>query len=140
MREVAPGLWIGNALEARDVSAVLSVGVEAIVDLAAKEPPITATRDIVCCRIPVADGQGNPIPRIQLAIETVRRLVVSRIPTLVACSAGMSRSPLIAAAALARKNDASIEDMLSQVTTTGPCDVSPALFADVITALDDLRE
>jgi protein-tyrosine phosphatase len=92
MREIAAQLWIGNALEARNLSTVLNAGIEAIVDLAIEEPPISATRELVCCRIPILDGAGNPPARIRLAVETICRLVSSEVPTLVVCSAGMSRS------------------------------------------------
>lgn len=47
-------LWLGNALEARDVSTALRQGIVAIVDLAIQFP-----RDIVYCRIPLVDGSGN---------------------------------------------------------------------------------
>jgi hypothetical protein len=40
-------LWIGNAKEARDVRAVLALGIAAVVDLAMEEPPILLPRDIV---------------------------------------------------------------------------------------------
>ena len=39
MREVIPGvLWIGNALEARDVRRVLDLELQAVIDLAMEEP------------------------------------------------------------------------------------------------------
>lgn len=136
MREVAPKLWIGNALEARNLSAILDAGIEAIVDLAIEEPPISATRELVCCRIPISDGQGNPSARIQLAIETVCGLASSEMTTLVACSAGMSRSPVVVAAALARRNGMTFDEALTQIADVGPCDVSPALLAEVIAVLE----
>jgi len=136
MREVASKLWVGNALEARNVSAVLDAGIEAIVDLAMEEPPISATRELVCCRIPLWDGAGNPSTRIHLAIETICRLVSSESPTLVACSAGMSRTPAIVAAALSRLSGITIAEALAQVTVGGPCDVSPALLSDIVATLE----
>lgn len=40
MREVTPEkLWIGNALDARDVTGVLGLGIAAIVDLAIEDRP-----------------------------------------------------------------------------------------------------
>jgi len=131
MREVAKKLWIGNALEARDLTAILNVGIEAIVDLAIEEIPISATRELICCRIPISDGGGNPSSRIQLAVKTIVDLVSSQVPTLVACSAGMSRSPAIVAATLSQLNGVSLAEALKQVTQTGPCDVSPALLAEI---------
>ncbi len=41
MREVIPHvLWIGNALDARNVKGVLAAGIGVIIDLAMEEPPI----------------------------------------------------------------------------------------------------
>ena len=59
MREVIDQLWIGNAIDARDVTGVLGLGVAAIVDLAIEEPPIQYPRDVVYCRFPLIDGSGN---------------------------------------------------------------------------------
>lgn len=60
MREVIVNrLWIGNALDARDVSGVLRLGIEAVVDLAIEEPPIQYPRDLVYCRFPLVDGAEN---------------------------------------------------------------------------------
>jgi protein-tyrosine phosphatase len=129
------GLWIGNAFEARYLAVVLDAEFEAIVDLALEEPPIATTRDFVYCRIPLFDGAGNTLARIQLAIATVSRLVSSDVPTLVACSAGMSRSPVIVAASMAHMKTTSFEEALSQISQIGPCDVSPALLSDVATVL-----
>jgi len=46
MREVRPGLWIGNALESRDLTRVLELGMEALVDLAIEEPPASLVREL----------------------------------------------------------------------------------------------
>jgi hypothetical protein len=48
MRRVADlPLWIGTAWDARDIRGVLDAGIEAVVDLAAEEPPAQPTRDLV---------------------------------------------------------------------------------------------
>ena len=111
MRAVIPKLlWIGNALDARDIKTVLGVGVTAIIDLAIEEPSIQFPRDIVYCRFPLIDGEGNSPPVLRAAIQMTAHFVRSEISTLVACSAGMSRSPAIVAAALAaRREDAICE-------------------------------
>ncbi|MBN9517077.1 hypothetical protein J0H58_00935 [bacterium] len=61
MRPV-PGyrLWLGQVGHARDLHPVLSVGIAVLVDLAADEPPVFVTRDIVYCRFPLHNGSGNP--------------------------------------------------------------------------------
>ena len=85
MREVIPKvLWIGNALEARDVQAVLGVGIAAVVDLAMEEVPILFPRDVTCCRFPLIDGAGNTPAVIKAAIDTTISFIRGRVPTLVA--------------------------------------------------------
>jgi protein-tyrosine phosphatase len=132
MREVVPNLvWIGNAHDLRDVKSVLAHGISAVVDLAAEEPAAQYPRDTVYCRIPLVDSAGNSPSILRLAIETTSWLIQSRVPALVACGGGMSRSPAIVAAALARVEGISIEEALARIAAVGPHDPSPGLLADV---------
>jgi protein-tyrosine phosphatase len=70
-----------------------------------------------------------------LAIETVAQLLRANITTLVACSAGMSRSPCIAAAALSRVTGQPPNQALVQCVGGAAADVSPLLWHDVCAAL-----
>jgi len=124
-------LWLGAAAEARDLSAVLSLGVLAIVDLALEEPPIPVPRDILYCRIPLVDGSGNRPEIIRAAVGLTSSFIDSDVPVLIACGAGMSRAPVIAAAALAIVEDISLEEALEDITTGLPHDVSTSLWAEV---------
>lgn len=118
MREVIPQrLWIGNAIDARDVTRVLDHGISAIVDLAIEEPPIQFPRDVVYCRFPLADGAGNQPAILRAAIETTANFIASGTPTLVGCGAGMSRSPAIVAAATAMKEQIPLADALRRLTS-----------------------
>src|SRR5580698_4775117 len=102
MRQIEElSLWIGTARDARDIKNVLSLGIKAIVDLALEEIPIQPTRDLVYLRFPLLDGTGNPTWLMQAAIKIVSECIRSRVPTLIACGAGMSRSPAITAIAAA---------------------------------------
>lgn len=132
MREVIPEkLWIGNALDARDVTGVLGLGIAAIVDLAIEEPPIQFPRDVAYCRFPLMDGSGNQMAILRAAIETTATFIDSGTPTLVACSAGMSRSPAIVAAAIAMTEEVELVDVLGKLTAEQPHDVSPGLLAEL---------
>lgn len=140
MREVLAGkLWIGNARDARDVRGVLSAGVTAVIDLAIEEPPAAFPRDMTYCRFPLLDGPDNPAARLRVAIVTAAELIRARIPTLIACSGGMSRSPAIAAAALARATGIDLQQALAEVLGTGPRDLAPGLWMDVETVFRELR-
>jgi protein-tyrosine phosphatase len=124
-------LWIGHASDVRDMRLVLASGILAVVDLAMEEPPPVLARDLVVVRIPLVDGPGNPRWRLQEAIDTVSRLISARIPTLVGCGAGMSRSPCIVGMALARVLRIAPQDALAQVLETGRSDISPGLWAEL---------
>ncbi|MCH9655307.1 MAG: dual specificity protein phosphatase family protein [Planctomycetes bacterium] len=132
MREVIPQLlWIGNARDARDVKGVLDLGISAIIDLALEEPPISFPREIVYCRLPLIDGDENNQPVLETTIETVARFIQAEVPTLVACSAGMSRSPAIVAGALSKTKAISFREAIGQIAAIGPCDVSPGLWNQI---------
>ncbi|MBL4883737.1 MAG: dual specificity protein phosphatase family protein [Planctomycetaceae bacterium] len=131
MREVTSSLWIGNAFGARNLTGVYELEIEAIVDLAIEEPPVSLSRDLVYCRIPIVDGAGNSTGRIRFAVDSVIKLITLGIPTLVACSAGLSRSPAIVAASLAVHENIDIRKSLANITESGPCDVHPGLLLDI---------
>ena len=91
MREVLPGLlWIGNAFDARDLKRILDSQIQAVIDLAMEEPPAALTRDLIYCRFPLVDGQGNSPAVIEAAINTAVIFVGAKVPTLISCSGGMS--------------------------------------------------
>jgi len=132
MREVIPKLvWIGNGRDARDVAAVLACEIQAVVHLAVEESPTMFPRDIIYCRFPLLDGSGNPPAILRTAIQTVCMLIDENVPILVACSGGMSRSPAILAAAMARAKRESPEKWLTQIAAAGPHDVAPALWNEI---------
>jgi predicted protein tyrosine phosphatase len=136
MREVIPKvLWIGNAKEARDVRAILGLGIAAVVDLAMEEAPIVFPRDVTYCRFPLIDGAGNTPAVIKAAIDTTVSFVRGNVPTVVACSGGMSRSPAIVAVALAVIENMTNDEALKRVAVLGPHDVSTTFWADVHRAI-----
>src|SRR5579864_520702 len=120
MRQIAGfSLWLGHVGDVRDLRAVLASGVLAVVDLALNEPPATVTRELVYCRFPLIDGAGNPPWLLRAAVDCVAHLLHSGTPTLVYCGAGMSRSPCIAAAAIASVRGCSPDEALTWVTKSG---------------------
>ena len=79
MRAIVPGvLWVGNALEARDVAGVLAAGISVVIDLAIEEPPIQFPRDVAYCRFPLLDGAGNGDAVLRSAIDTAAHLIAAR--------------------------------------------------------------
>jgi protein-tyrosine phosphatase len=124
-------LWIGTARDARDMLAIHEAGIEAVVDLAMDEPPVQPTRELVYLRFPIVDNDGNALWVLRGAVSAVVELLAARVPTLVACSAGASRSPAVAAIAIAEWLGISAKVALMRV---GAGDVSVTLWRD-LTAL-----
>jgi protein-tyrosine phosphatase len=101
------------------------------VDLAVNEPPASVTRELVYCRFPLVDGSGNPPWLLRAAVEVVAGLLRTGTPTLVYCGPGMSRSPCIAAGAIALARGCPPAEALAAVAQSGVADVSPGLWSDV---------
>jgi protein-tyrosine phosphatase len=132
MRRIDPhALWIGHVGHVRDLRAVLAAGITALVDLAANEPSATITRDLVYCRFPLVDGGGNAPQLLRLAIRTTANLLAARMPTLVYCSVGLSRSPCVVAAALSVVEQRNPDECLTGLLQSGRWDVSPLLWRDI---------
>lgn len=125
-------LWQGNSVEAGDVRAILDLGVQAVVDLAAEEQSIRYPRDILVLRYPIIDGAGNPPWLLESIVCTLHNLLANEIPTFVYCSAGLSRSPALIAAALARSRNVSMEDAIAIVLGERSLDVSTALWSELV--------
>jgi protein-tyrosine phosphatase len=124
-------LFIGHAGDLRDLRAIHAAEIAAVVDLAANEPPAALTRDLAYCRLPLIDGPGNPGWLLWTAVTLVTDFVRESVPSLVCCSGGMSRSPAVAAAAIARVQSITLHAALELVAAGGAIDVSPGLWHDV---------
>lgn len=124
-------LWLGHAGDTRDSHLILSEGIEAVVELADSEPLATLPRELVRLRFPLSDDGNNPPWLLRFAAESVAALIRARVPTLVCCSAGMSRSLTIVAAALGLAERRSLADALNLIAVHGPADISPGLLRQV---------
>ena len=132
MIEIEPKLlWIGTVQDARDISLVLDTGIEALVDLALDELTPTLNRELIYCRFPLIDGEGNSPERLRAAVETVVSFLTKSVPTFVFCSAGMSRSPCIAAVALSLYRKEPFDSALESILSGKSHDVSPTLWAEL---------
>ena len=133
MTQILPHrLWLGHAGDGRDFQQFFDSEIEALVQLAEEEPEIQVPHDLIYVRIPLLDGPGNRAESLTLAIRTVATLLTLRVPTLVCCGAGMSRSPCIAAAALAMNSGESPGQALRRIVEQRRCDVTPGLWNEVI--------
>mgnify|MGYP001614507563 CR=1 FL=1 len=136
MRQISIyNLWLGNARDGRNSCTLLDAGILAVIDLALEEPPAALVRELSYCCFPLVDGAGNPNWLLRAAVETVAAFVRADVPTLVCCGAGMSRAPAVAAAAIASVRGCTLAEALPLVVASGSGDVSPALLAELKTAL-----
>ena len=135
MRQVDGSLWLGHGGDARDWTRLHEAGIQAEVDLADSEPPLNLPRSLVALRFPLSDGGDNPPWLLLAAIRATAHLLASDVPTLVCCSAGLSRTPAIAAAAWSVVAQIEPDEALKWVTRAGPADVSPTLWTEVRAAL-----
>lgn len=132
MRDVHSNLlFVGNALEARNLRLLYETGIQAVVDLAVNEKPAQLGRDLIYCRFPINDGDGNPDWLLVVAIRTVASMIRNDIRTVVACSAGMSRAPTIAAASVALLTNRDPDECLLEIISDAPNDVSPILWTQI---------
>jgi hypothetical protein len=140
LRQIQPyPLWLGHVGDARDLRRLFATGIEALVDLAREEPPLATHRELIYCRFPLEDGTDNSPAVLRLAVQTIVGLLVAAVPTLVFCGAGMSRSPTLAAAALALAAGGEPELWLDRLKQIGPADVSPGLWQAVRVAWAEMR-
>jgi protein-tyrosine phosphatase len=135
MREILSNrLWIGNVGDSRSAGCLLQAGVAAVINLAAEELSPTLPRSMIYCHFPIMDGVQDEPGILDVAIQTLVLLLKNEVPTLVYCSAGMSRSPALAAAALAILQGGSPDERLKQMVAGQPHDVSPQLWEAVTKA------
>jgi protein-tyrosine phosphatase len=129
MNQILPySLRVGHMGDGQDVKALFDAGVQAVVQLAWEEAPILLPREMIVCRIPLADGPGNRPELLRLAIDTIAQLLREHISVLVCCGSGVSRAPALAAAGLARHTGKPLRDCLQEVTRHRHADVQPALY------------
>jgi hypothetical protein len=141
MREIlSQKLWLGNTADARDVDGIMQAGIGAVIDLAIEQPMPTLPRSLVYCRFPIMDGQQTSLSILRAAIEMLVSLLNKQIPTLVCCSAGMSRSPAVVAGAMSVFRGGDPDDRLREIVMSHPHDVSPQLWQDVRGICAEMKE
>ncbi|WP_435007180.1 dual specificity protein phosphatase family protein [Tundrisphaera lichenicola] len=128
-------IWVGHHGDGSNVRALHESGIEAVVQVAVEEAPLSPPRGLMYHRFPIVDGPGNDPSHLFLAVNTVASLLRRRIPTLVCCGMGLSRSPAIVAVALATIGRESPEEALRRLADRRPVDISPFLWSELRSAL-----
>ena len=138
MQEIHPNR-LGHALDVRQPRPLFDAEIAAVVDVALEEPPVQLPRQLIYCRFPINDGGGNNPSVLLHAVQCTVDLLASGTRTIVACSAGMSRSPTIAAFALAAYLDQSPEDVVSRIADVKSLEVKGPLWNDVANIFSRVR-
>lgn len=135
MREILPQrLWIGHAGDLRDRAIFETHGIRALVHVALEEPIPEVSRELLLCHVPLMDG-ANAAGMLRNALSMTATLIRDELPTLVCCSAGMSRSPAVTAGAIALATGRDANECLAEIVRGHPHDVSPVLWDAVVQAV-----
>ena len=114
MDSVADELFVGTVDDVIDTSSLEAHGVMTIVSLT-HETPSLAGEDFTVCSIPLIDGPQNSREQFRNAVEETTTALKANGSVLVHCSAGASRSPTVAATALALSQDMELQDAFQQI-------------------------
>ena len=140
MHELHPNLlWLGHAFDVREPRPLFDAGITAVVDVAFEEPPAELPRQLLYLRFPLNDGGGNGSPVLRLAVQSLVDLLHTETRTIVACSAGMSRSPTIAVFALACHLDIAPEVALERIADIKSLEIKGQLWSDVADVFPSVR-
>ncbi len=139
MHEIHPNLlWIGHAFDIREPRALFDAGITAAIDVAYEEPPAQIPRQLMYCRFPLLDGGGND-PRILLqTLRVATDLLQLDMRTIITCSAGMSRSPTVAAFALAHHLNELPDVVIARIADIKSLELKPELWTQMLAVFSKL--
>ncbi|UIO99653.1 dual specificity protein phosphatase family protein [Halobaculum sp. CBA1158] len=117
MDEVFKSIYVGTESDANDESLLRNHGVDVVISLTHSNPE---TGDIALVDVPMVDGPQNSYQAFAEAVETVVGHRENDRCVLVHCSAGSSRSPSVAAAAIPRLSDTTLDEAFEQILERRP--------------------
>lgn len=117
MDEVFNGIYIGTESDAGDESSLRKHGVDTVISLTHTNPD---TGDITRVDIPMIDGPQNSYKAFVEAVNEVVKQHQNGQYVLVHCSAGSSRSPSVAAAAITHLTEKDLNEAFNQVIERRP--------------------
>jgi atypical dual specificity phosphatase len=139
MDEVASGLFVGTVDDAGDGSLLRDHGVTVVVSLTHGGPDGGYPDGVTVVDVPMKDGPRNDRGAVDRAVTAVS----SRLDDhglLVHCSAGASRSPAVAATALALHEGIGLDDAFRRIRARRDAvDPHDALVRRAASVLTDRR-
>jgi len=115
MNEIVDGLYVADALSAGDESNYRRHDIDVVVALAHGEPEGGYPDAVEVRDHPMVDGPQNDRDAMADAVRATVRALAAGESVLVHCSAGASRSPAVAAAALAVSREREFSTALETV-------------------------
>lgn len=112
MDEVFNDIYVGTESDAGDESLLRKHGVDTVISLTHSNPE---TGDITRIDVPMVDGPQNSYQAFAEAVETVVEQREDGRRVLIHCSAGSSRSPSVAAAAITHLTEKDLNEAFNQI-------------------------
>ena len=120
MDEVADGVFVGTTEDASDEALLHEYNIATVVSVTHGEPRSGFLSDMTVENVPLIDGPQNDSQAFAEAVRTVVAHRESGDRVLVHCSAGASRSPSVAATAIACRSETTLNDSFNQVLERRP--------------------
>lgn len=117
MDEVADGLFVGTIEDAGNRALLREMGIDRIVSVTHSEPDGGFPATLPVANVPMVDGPRNDQEQFERAVTRVLSCLDTGDDLLVHCSAGASRSPAVAATAIALYDDIRLEVAFEQIWT-----------------------
>ncbi|WP_435066648.1 dual specificity protein phosphatase family protein [Haloplanus sp. C73] len=115
MDEVADGLFVGTVEDAGDEALIRDHGIAAVLSLTHSDPDGGFPPGLAVTDVPMMDGPRNDQRQFDRAVSHVLSHLGTGDTLLVHCSAGASRSPAVAATALALYDELDLDTAFEQV-------------------------
>ena len=130
MSRLCSRLFLGGIKDAERLATANPEGITAVISLCA-EQIAPKRRDIKYVRIPIDDARPVTRPQFEVVMSAIAEHIRGG-KVLLHCGAGMSRSPIFAAAWMHRCGYLHIESALLEIAELRPTiDPSPALLKSV---------
>jgi protein-tyrosine phosphatase len=116
MDEVVDELFVGTLEDAGNTTLIREHSIVNVVSLTHSEPNGGFSSDLTVENIPMKDGPRNDQQKFNRAVTNVLSCLKTGENLLVHCTAGASRSPAVAATALALYDEIRLEAAFEQVS------------------------
>ncbi|WP_159903646.1 dual specificity protein phosphatase family protein [Salinirussus salinus] len=138
MDEVVDGIFVGTESDASDEALLRKHGVDTVVSLTHSNPK---TGDVTRVDVPMIDGPQNSYDAFTEAVSEVVEQRENGQRVLVHCSAGSSRSPSVAAAAITRLSETTLNEAFNQIIERRPeTDPHDALVRQAAKSTEQYRD